>query len=141
MNIGAAGAASAGCCGARCHAFCVKPGNVEIFVLPHFTSLYAARRAFAATPSGSGAKTCTGTPRAPGRRNIGPNAGRSRVQCGTRPSNNAQIITMGARIIGPELAKTIVDAWLDSSFDPLGSSADNVAAIDRLDPKYAKHLG
>jgi D-erythrulose 4-phosphate isomerase len=48
-------------------------------------------------------------------------------------SNNAQIIAMGARVIGPELAKAIVDAWLASQFDPRGPSAANVAAIDRLD--------
>jgi ribose 5-phosphate isomerase B len=48
-------------------------------------------------------------------------------------SNNAQIITMGARVIGPELAKAIVDTWLASTFDPQGPSAGNVEAIDRLD--------
>ncbi len=32
-------------------------------------------------------------------------------------SNDAQIITIGARVVGPELAKAIVDAWLASTFD------------------------
>jgi ribose 5-phosphate isomerase B len=50
-------------------------------------------------------------------------------------SNNAQIITMGARVIGPELAKAIVDIWLVSEFDPKGSSAANVEAINKLDQK------
>lgn len=48
-------------------------------------------------------------------------------------SNNAQIITMGARVIGPELAKLIVDTWLASAFDPTGPSAGNVDAINRLE--------
>ncbi|HEV7306374.1 RpiB/LacA/LacB family sugar-phosphate isomerase [Ensifer sp.] len=52
-------------------------------------------------------------------------------------SNNAQIITMGARVIGPELAKAIVDTWIASEFDPNGSSAGNVDAIDRLDAAKA----
>lgn len=52
-------------------------------------------------------------------------------------SNGAQIITMGARVIGPELAKAVCDAWLARRFDPAGRSAANVAAIDALDAKYA----
>ncbi|RUW53216.1 ribose 5-phosphate isomerase B [Mesorhizobium sp. M1A.F.Ca.ET.072.01.1.1] len=51
-------------------------------------------------------------------------------------SNNAQIITMGARVIGPELAKSIADAFLKEIFDPQGRSAGNVAAIDQVDAKY-----
>ena len=53
-------------------------------------------------------------------------------------SNNAQIITMGARVIGAELAKDIADAYLNSSFNPEGPSANNVKAINDLD---AKHRG
>lgn len=51
-------------------------------------------------------------------------------------SNNAQIITMGARVIGAELAKDIADAFLSASFDPKGRSAGNVAAINQVDEKY-----
>jgi ribose 5-phosphate isomerase B len=53
-------------------------------------------------------------------------------------SNNAQIITMGARVIGVELAKDIAGAFLTSSFDPNGRSAGNVRAIDAVDAKYNK---
>lgn len=53
-------------------------------------------------------------------------------------SNNAQIITMGARVIGAELAKSIADAFLACTFDPDGRSAGNVDAVDALDAKYRK---
>lgn len=55
-------------------------------------------------------------------------------------SNNAQIITMGARVIGSEVAKSIADAWLAQTmnFDAAGRSAGNVDAIDAVDAKYNK---
>jgi ribose 5-phosphate isomerase B len=50
-----------------------------------------------------------------------------------RKSNNAQILTMGARVIGPELAKTIVSAWLVSEFQGGGSQpkVDQMHALER----------
>jgi RpiB/LacA/LacB family sugar-phosphate isomerase len=51
-------------------------------------------------------------------------------------SNNAQIITMGARVIGSELAKSIAEAYLTQTFDEQGRSAGNVNAINDLDTKY-----
>ncbi|MCL4141588.1 UNVERIFIED_CONTAM: hypothetical protein GTU68_022656 [Idotea baltica] len=52
-------------------------------------------------------------------------------------SNNAQVITMGARVIGGELAKVIADAYLANTFDEDGRSATNVSAIDKVDAKYS----
>ncbi len=53
-------------------------------------------------------------------------------------SNNAQIITMGARVIGSELAKSIAETFLSHSFDPDGRSAANVEAIKAVEAKYKK---
>jgi ribose 5-phosphate isomerase B len=49
-----------------------------------------------------------------------------------RKSNDAQVLTMGARVVGPELAKSIVDAWLESEFQGGGSSA-KVDTMRRLE--------
>lgn len=53
-------------------------------------------------------------------------------------SNDVQIITIGARVIGAELAKTIADAWLNetTNFDPAGRSVGNVEAIKNVEAKY-----
>lgn len=44
-------------------------------------------------------------------------------------SNNCQILTLGARVVGPELAKKLVKEWLALEFDPSSASADKVAII------------
>lgn len=44
-------------------------------------------------------------------------------------SNDCQILALGARVIGPELAKKLVDEWLDLEFDPSSASAEKVAVI------------
>lgn len=50
-----------------------------------------------------------------------------------RKSNNAQVLTMGARVIGPELAKMVVDAWLVSEFQGGGSQpkVDQIRELER----------
>ncbi len=52
-----------------------------------------------------------------------------------RKSNDAQILALGARVIGLELAKSIVDAWLESEFAG-GTSARKVEKINRVDADY-----
>lgn len=48
-------------------------------------------------------------------------------------SNDAQVLTMGQRVIGLELAKRLVTEWVGYRFDPASASADKVAAIDSYD--------
>jgi len=49
-------------------------------------------------------------------------------------SNNAQIITIGARVVGPELAKSIVSAYLSSEFSG-GASAEKVSRIKHYEDR------
>lgn len=51
-----------------------------------------------------------------------------------KKSNNANILTMGARIIGPILAQKLVDMWLDSEYTG-GRSAPKVKIIDEFEEK------
>lgn len=53
-------------------------------------------------------------------------------------SNNAQVLTMGQRVIGLELAKKLVGEWLNYRFDENSSSADKVDAICSYEPDYMK---
>lgn len=50
-----------------------------------------------------------------------------------RKSNDAQIVCMGARVVGPELAKSIVKSFLESEFAGGGSAAkvERIKAIEQ----------
>jgi|SRR5665811_1766252 ribose 5-phosphate isomerase B len=49
-------------------------------------------------------------------------------------SNNAQVLAMGQRVIGLELAKRLVTEWLGYRFDTNSSSARKVDAIGSYEP-------
>lgn len=54
-------------------------------------------------------------------------------------SNDAQIITLGSKIIGPELAKHVVKIYLESSF-PGGNSARKVQQIIEREKEYLENI-
>lgn len=54
-----------------------------------------------------------------------------------RKSNNAQIMTMGAQVIGAELAKALVEIWLNSEFQG-GRSQPKVDKIIKIEEKYLR---
>jgi ribose 5-phosphate isomerase B len=45
---------------------------------------------------------------------------------------------MGSRVIGPELAKSVIDAWLHSEFQG-GGSAPKVELIKEIERRYLKN--
>lgn len=53
-----------------------------------------------------------------------------------RRSNDAHILTLGARVVGPELAKTIVEHFLSSAFEG-GGSVSKLDAISRYERRHA----
>lgn len=48
-------------------------------------------------------------------------------------SNNAQVLCMGQRVVGIELARRNVREWLTYRFDPTSASAEKVADIERYE--------
>ena len=48
-------------------------------------------------------------------------------------SNNAQVLTMGQRVVGIELARRLVREWLGYRFDESSASAEKVAVIDEYE--------
>ncbi len=53
-------------------------------------------------------------------------------------SNAAQVLTLGARVIGPELAKTIISAWIHARFEG-GCSLPKVERMKQLERQEFAH--
>ena len=56
----------------------------------------------------------------------------------SRLSNNGNLLCMGSRVIGPELAKKITAEWLSLSYVPGGSSQPKVDALRKIDEDHRK---
>ena len=52
-----------------------------------------------------------------------------------RKSNDAQILTMGAQVVGPALGRQLLDHWLASEFAG-GRSTSKVEKIKKLDQRF-----
>jgi ribose 5-phosphate isomerase B len=50
-------------------------------------------------------------------------------------SNNAQVLCFGQRVIGLELAKHLVEIWLNLKFDEKSASAEKIAVISDFENK------
>jgi len=48
-------------------------------------------------------------------------------------SNNAQVLTMGALVIGPQLMRTVIETWLRADWDETSPSARKVDRIVALE--------
>jgi ribose 5-phosphate isomerase B len=53
----------------------------------------------------------------------------------SRKSNDCQIMTMGGRVVGEELAKSLVDIWLMSEYQG-GRSAPKVERMKEIDKQF-----
>jgi ribose 5-phosphate isomerase B len=51
----------------------------------------------------------------------------------SREHNDANVICLGERLVGPQVALDAVDAWLDARFEG-GRHAERVAKLDALIP-------
>lgn len=57
----------------------------------------------------------------------------------SRKSNNVNIMTLGAQVVGPELAKSLVTIWMNSEYTPGGRSEPKIQRIcDYADSHTAK---
>lgn len=53
-------------------------------------------------------------------------------------SNNVNILTMGSQVVGPELAKKIVDVWMSSTYIPGGRSQPKIDRIYEIEKEFFK---
>ena len=56
----------------------------------------------------------------------------------SRMSNNANIMTLGSQVVGPELAKALVTIWMQSEYIPGGPSESKVHRIIQYDKDHSK---
>lgn len=56
-------------------------------------------------------------------------------------SNDAQVLCLGARVIGPYLARRLAKEFFDYRFDPTSSSAPKVAAIGDYEAELGSDKG
>jgi ribose 5-phosphate isomerase B len=57
-----------------------------------------------------------------------------------RKSNDAQVLTMGARVIAPQAAETVLEHWLASEFEG-GGSAPKVERMKAIDAQFRAGAG
>ncbi|MEN8113382.1 MAG: RpiB/LacA/LacB family sugar-phosphate isomerase [Actinomycetota bacterium] len=50
-------------------------------------------------------------------------------------SNDCQVLTLGKRVVGLELARRLAKEWLDYVFDPASHSRANVALVEEYEQK------
>jgi ribose 5-phosphate isomerase B len=55
----------------------------------------------------------------------------------SRKSNDCQVMALGSRVIGVEVAKMLVKVWLDSEFQG-GGSTPKVTRINEIDREFRK---
>lgn len=54
-------------------------------------------------------------------------------------SNDAQVLCLGQRVVGIELARRLVVEWLGYRFDPTNASATKVAVLDSYEAELRPH--
>lgn len=55
-----------------------------------------------------------------------------------RNSNDVQIIVLGSRVIGTELAKRVVEAWLAAEFEPNQRRRRRMATLEAIERSYLR---